>query len=52
MVAIPQGGTAEAAISTLIETINSIIYRSLFLVAKGSFEGEVVKESSTLIIIS
>jgi hypothetical protein len=41
MVAITQGGTAEAAISILIETIDSMIYRSLFLVAKGSFEGEI-----------
>jgi len=36
MVAIKQGGTAKAAISGVIETIDSMINRSLFLVAKGS----------------
>jgi hypothetical protein len=49
MVAIKQGGTAEAAISGIIETINSIINRSLFLVAKVSPQGEIVKESDILI---
>ena len=36
MVAIKQGGTAKAAISGVIEMIDSMINRSLFLVAKGS----------------
>jgi hypothetical protein len=49
MVAIKQGGTAEAAISGVIETINSMINRSLFLIAKGSPQGEMVKESNILI---
>ena len=36
MVAIKQGGTAEAAISGVIETIDSMINRNLFLITKGS----------------
>jgi hypothetical protein len=35
MVAIMQGATAEAAIRGLIETIDSIINRSLFLLLTG-----------------
>jgi hypothetical protein len=34
MVAIKQGRTAEAAISGVIETINSMINHSVFLIAK------------------
>jgi hypothetical protein len=34
IVAIKQGGTAEAAISDVIKTINSMINRNLFLVAE------------------
>jgi hypothetical protein len=49
MVAIKQGGIAEAAISGMIETIDSIINRSLFLIVTGSPQGEIVKESNTLI---
>jgi hypothetical protein len=44
MVAIKQGGIAEAAISGVIETIDSIINRSLFLIADWSHWGEIVKE--------
>jgi hypothetical protein len=44
MVAMKQGGTAEAAISGVIEMIDSIINRSLFLVADWSHWGEMVKE--------
>jgi hypothetical protein len=36
LVAIKQGGTAEAAIGGMIKTIDSIINRTLFLVAKWS----------------
>ncbi len=36
MVAIKQGGTAEAAIGGVIETIDSMTNRSLFLIAKWS----------------
>ena len=36
IVAIKQGGIAEAAIGSVIETVNSIINRTLFLVAKWS----------------
>jgi hypothetical protein len=49
MVAIKQGGTAEAAISSVIETIDNIINHSLFLVVKRSPQGEMVKESDILI---
>jgi hypothetical protein len=34
MVAIKQGGTAEAAISGVIKTINSMINYSIFLITK------------------
>jgi hypothetical protein len=34
IVAIKQGGTAEAALSGIIETINSMINHSLFPIAK------------------
>ena len=44
MVAIKQGGTAEAAISGVIETIDSEINRSLFLVADWCPWGGLVKE--------
>jgi hypothetical protein len=36
MVTIKQGGTAKAAISGVIKTINSIINYSLFSIAKWS----------------
>jgi hypothetical protein len=36
MVAIKQGGTAKAAISGVIETIDSITNHNLFLIAKWS----------------
>jgi hypothetical protein len=52
MVAIKQGETAEAVISSMIETINSIINLSLFLVVKGSPQAEMVKESDILVITS
>ena len=45
-VAIKQGGTAEAAISGVSETIDSIINRTLFFVAEWSPEGQIVKESN------
>jgi hypothetical protein len=51
MAVITQGEIAEAAISTMIEIINSVIYHSLFLIAKGPIKEEIVKETSTLIII-
>jgi hypothetical protein len=41
---IKQGGTAEAVISGVIKTIDSIINHNLFLVAKWSPQGEMVKE--------
>jgi hypothetical protein len=34
MVAIKQGGTAEAAIDSIIETIDSMTNHSLFLITK------------------
>jgi hypothetical protein len=49
IVAIKQGGTAEAAIGGVIETIDSIINCTHFLVAKWSPWGEIVKESNILI---
>ena len=49
---IKQGGTSEAAISGVIETIDSMINRSLFLVAEGSPWGEMVKESDILVTTS
>jgi hypothetical protein len=36
IVAIKQGGTAEAVISSMIETTDSMINYSLFLIAKWS----------------
>jgi hypothetical protein len=39
-----QGGTAEAAIGGVIETIDSMINCDLFPVAKWSPQGEIVKE--------
>ena len=45
MVAIKQGGIAEAVIGGVIETIDSITNYSLFLIAKWFPEGELVKES-------
>jgi hypothetical protein len=36
MVAIKQGGTAEAAIGGVIKTIDSMTNHSLFLIAKWS----------------
>jgi hypothetical protein len=50
MVAIKQGGIAEAAISGVIETINSTMNLTLFLVTKWSPQGEMIKESDILII--
>jgi hypothetical protein len=52
IVAIKQGGIAEAAISGVIKTIDSIINRTLFLIAKWSPSGEIVKESEILITTS
>ena len=51
MVAIKQGGTAKAAISAVIETVDSVINRSPFLITKDSSKGEIVKGSSTLTIV-
>jgi hypothetical protein len=50
MVAIKQGGTAEAAISSVIKTIDSIINHILFLIPTWSPQGEIIKESTILII--
>ncbi len=50
IVAIKQGGTDKGVISDVIETVNSIVNYSLFLLAKGSPQGEMVKESDILII--
>ncbi|KFX98031.1 hypothetical protein O988_04577 [Pseudogymnoascus sp. VKM F-3808] len=44
VVAITQGGTAEAAISDVIEMLDSMINQNLFLVARWSPLGEMVKE--------
>ncbi len=52
MVAMKEGGKAKATISSVIKTIDNTINRSLFLVAKGSPQGEIVKESDVLIITS
>jgi hypothetical protein len=49
MVAIKQGGTAEAAINGVIITIDNMINYSLFLIAKWSSSGEMAKESDILI---
>jgi hypothetical protein len=48
MVAIKQGETAKIAISGMIETIDSIINYSLFLVAKWPPKREIAKESGIL----
>jgi hypothetical protein len=50
-VAIKQGGKAEAATSGVIKTIDNMINLSLFLVAEGFSQGEMVKESDILITI-
>jgi hypothetical protein len=44
-VAIKQGGTAKAAISGVIETIDSIFNHTLFFVTKWSSKGQIVEES-------
>jgi hypothetical protein len=44
LVAIKQGGAAEAAITGVIEMINSMINRNLFLAAHWSPWGEMVKK--------
>jgi hypothetical protein len=51
-VAIKQGGTAQAAIGDVIETIDSITNHSLFLITKWFPEGELIKESNILITTS
>jgi hypothetical protein len=43
MVVIKHGGIAETAISSVIETIDSTINYSYFLLAKWSPWGEIVK---------
>jgi hypothetical protein len=48
MVVIKHGGTAETAISDVIETIDSTTNHSYFLLAKWSPQGEIVKESNSL----
>ena len=45
IVVVIEYGESGAAISSVIETIDSIINRSLFLVAKGSPQGKIVTES-------
>ena len=45
-VAIKQGGTAEAVISGVIETVDGTINYSLFFITKWSPQGEIVKESN------
>jgi hypothetical protein len=52
IVAIKQGGTTEAAISDVIERIDSMIKCSPFLVTEVAPEGEIVKESDILITTS
>jgi hypothetical protein len=52
MVAIKQGGTAKAAIGSVIKTIDSIINHSLFSIAKWSPYGKIVKESNILVTTS
>jgi hypothetical protein len=46
LVVIKHGGTAETAISGMIETIDSITNHSYFLLTKWSPQGEMVKESN------
>jgi hypothetical protein len=48
IVAIKQGGTAEAAISAVLKKIDSMIKYSPFLAAKVAPKGELVKESDLL----
>ena len=43
-------GTAEAAISTVLEKIDSMIKHSPFLTAEVAPKGEIVKESNILSI--
>lgn len=50
MVAIKQGGIAEATTSDVIEIIDSMINYKLFLVAEWSPQGKLVKASDILII--
>jgi hypothetical protein len=52
IVAIKQGGTAEAAISTVLEKINNIIKYSPFLTAEVALKGEIVEENDMLITTS
>jgi hypothetical protein len=52
IVAIKQGGRAKAAISTVLEKIDSMIKHSPFLAAKVAFKGEIVKEINMLITTS
>jgi len=52
IVAIKQGGTAEAAISDVIEKIDNMIKWSPFLITEVALKGEIVKESDILIITS
>jgi hypothetical protein len=47
IVAIKQGGTAEAVIGGVIKTIDSMTNHSLFLIAKWSPLGEIVKGAVT-----
>jgi hypothetical protein len=52
IVVIKQGGTAKAAISTVLKKINNIIKHSPFLAAEVAPKGEIVKENNILIITS
>jgi hypothetical protein len=52
MVAIKQGGTAKAAISGVIKTIDSTINYNLFLIAKWFSYREITKENNILITTS
>jgi hypothetical protein len=52
MAAIKQGGKAEAAISGVIESIDSTINYSLFLITKWLSYEEIAKESNILITTS
>ncbi len=44
-VAIKQGGPDEGIIDGVIETVDSMVNHSLFVLAKGSPQEEMVKES-------
>lgn len=48
MIAIKQGCIAEAAISGVIEMINSMINHKLFLISKWSPQEEMGEESAIL----